>query len=271
MQEARYENRIVAFLDVLGFQKRLQAFEEESKAHNDADEQDFYVSPSANQFIQAFRNVLSLIGEKNCHYYLFSDNICITINPFTNKDLAVDLLFTVSELFKQFSSYGYFLRGGIDYGLMQDQEDIALGTPLANAYKLENQVANFPRVIISDNFKNFLDDICNNLEVNETDIFNKQNFLKDSCEIRYINPFYNVVRNDDKVGFFQYYKYAIEAEIAENARNEKIFLKYDWLACEYNHFLGEYLENINYFEQNIELTDDELATLSTLKIDHYGS
>lgn len=267
-----YQKRIVAFLDVLGFKNFLKEFEEEANKNSSTknDDEKHFISYGANKFIEVFKDVIRLIASTDCNYYLFSDNICITIDPTTNKELAIDLLFTVSDLFRRFSEMGYFLRGGIDYGWMLDEKDIAMGLPLANAYLIENSVANFPRIIISENYKNFLDEICKFEEVGDNYIFSKENFLVASCEITYLNPFYNVVKTDDKISFFSIYKKAIERGMTENMKMERIYHKFKWLAEEFNRFLDLYLNNIDTIEQEREIYQEEIEEMKSLIIKDYA-
>jgi hypothetical protein len=259
-EDIKYQQRIVAFLDVLGFQGKLKEFEEEAienKANNG-----LLISLKANEFVGIFKEVIGLMDKFNCNYYLFSDNICITVDPFNDKSLSIEILFTISTLFKRFSELGYFLRGGIDIGLMLDEDDIALGVPLANAYIMESGKAIYPRIIISDKLKKFLDD----LRIDDNTAFNKENFLKQSCEVWYINPFYNIIKTDDKLSFFKEYKKCIQKSLKETADKEQVHIKHKWLANEYNDFLSRYTKEINYFEQDETVDADIVKKIKRLKI-----
>src|SRR5690606_18436190 len=111
-------------------------------------------SQKASDFIETFNHAISKLDPDKFSYYLFSDNICITAkNLNTNDEKSLtELLLVVSELFFEFIQRGYFLRGGIDYGLFIDKSSIALGVPLATAYKIESTQAVFPRIVLSKEF-----------------------------------------------------------------------------------------------------------------------
>ena len=260
-ESLKYQYRIVAFLDVLGFKSMLYKFEKEALENGKEDDKKL-VSPKATNFVNVFKEVTNLMDEFDCNYYLFSDNICLTVDPHHDKSLIVDILFTISNLFRKFSQMGFFLRGGIDYGLMLDEKSIAMGVPLANAYIMESKKAIFPRVIMSDRFIQFIDD----KSFDEHNQFNIQNFIKKSSEINYVNLFYSVIKTDDKVTFFDQYKQVIEDQLSINAGKENIFMKYTWIAKEYNEFLENYVENIDYFEQDLIFTEEEKNKLKSLKI-----
>jgi len=260
-ESLKYQYRIVAFLDVLGFKSMLYEFEEEAlEQKNEADKK--LVSKKATDFVNVFKDVTNLMDTFDCNYYLFSDNICLTVDPHHNRSLIVDILFTISNLFRKFSQMGYFLRGGIDYGLMLDEKSIAMGVPLANAYIMESEKAIFPRVIMSDRFIEFINDIS----FDEPNQFNIENFISKRSEIKYVNLFYNVIKTDDKISFFKQYKKVIEDQLFFNKEKEKIFIKYTWIAKEYNEFLDNYVRNIEYYEQDFIFAQEEIDKLKSLKI-----
>jgi len=156
VDEYIYQDRAVAFVDVLGFREKLQEFEQDAKTKSTTEGSEYLISEKVNEFINTFKNVTSLLESGNFRYYLFSDNICITVDYVENPNLLVSLLFTISELFYSFAQKGYFLRGGIDVGKFVDEQEIALGIPLANAYLMESKDAVYPRILISAGYTELL-------------------------------------------------------------------------------------------------------------------
>lgn len=264
----KYQKRIVVFLDLLGFKEKLQEFEQEAIFEDEEEHVNYVkVSDKANDFINVFKDAISLIDPKECNYYLFSDNICLTLDPYFDKDLHIKVMFTISDLIKKFAEKGYFLRGGIDYGWFVDEKDVALGMPLVNAYLLESTKAIFPRVILSPSYKKLLDELETNMELDNISIFNKNNFLRESDNFTFINPFYNVITTSDKYSFFTQFKTAIETNLM-NVNGKNILKKFEWLAIEYNTFLDFYVSNIETLEQEVELTNQEIESLKSLKINN---
>lgn len=261
--DLKYYQRIVVFLDVLGFKEKLYEFQKEAiDNHNEDKKPSFLISRKANDFVKVFKDVIGLMDKYDCNYYLFSDNICISIDPFSNKSLSVDILFTVSTLFKKFSDMGYFLRGAIDFGWMLDENDIALGVPLSEAYILESTKAVYPRILLSDSYVKLME----RFDLDENDRFNYQNFFLTSCEINYINPFYNIIRNDDKIGFLNNYKLRIEEKLEETRQSENIYRKFEWLKNEYNNFLDLYVRDLEIFEQDTEFDEEFKSEIINIKI-----
>lgn len=280
----RYSHRAVAFLDVLGFQSKLKEFEDEAiEYHNnftdddgleDSEEEDInnsriFYSQKASDFIETFNSAISKLDQDKFSYYLFSDNICITAKNLNTNDekSLVELLLVISELYFEFVQRGYFLRGGIDYGLFIDKSAIALGVPLATAYKMETTQAVFPRIVLSKNFiKQF--EVYPSEGVQEfTSIFTSS-LIKSSCEIQYLNVFNHIFKVEDKEHFFERYNQNITENLTKSQFSENIFLKYRWLAGEFNSFIETYTSSLAFYDENFEATDEFLETVKQLKISY---
>nr|WP_315232696.1 hypothetical protein [uncultured Flavobacterium sp.] len=279
-----YGNRAVAFLDVLGFQNKLKEFESEATdyydnfvsdegADDDDDEENIggrvYYSQKANDFIETFNKAISKLDKDKFSYYLFSDNICITAkNIGSNGEKSlIELLLVISELYFEFVKKGYFLRGGIDYGLFIDKASIALGNPLATAYKLESSLAVFPRIILS---KDFVKQLSYHTSIGEFEIDSILNssLVKMSCEIQYLNIFNHIFKVEDKEDFFEKYNYYISENLLSCSQSENIFLKYKWLADEFNAFIETYTSSLAFYDENFEATVEYIESIKQLKISY---
>lgn len=279
----RYSHRAVAFLDVLGFQNKLKEFEDEAiEYHNvfadggledpydkEEDAGPIYYSKKASDFIETFNSAISKLDQDKFSYYLFSDNICITARNINSNDEKplIELLLVISELYFEFVQRGYFLRGGIDYGLFIDQSSIALGVPLATAYKMETSQAVFPRIVLSKNFIKQLE-IYPGEGVHEFSSLFISSLIKSSCEIQYLNVFNHIFKVEDKEHFFERYKHSISDNLNSSRDSESIFFKYRWLADEFNSFIETYTSSLAYFDENFEATDEFIETVKQLKVSY---
>jgi hypothetical protein len=270
-QEYIYQDRIVAFIDVLGFKEKLYEFEKDAKAKNIAEESEekgseYLVSEKVNEFINTFKSVTELLDKDNFRYYLFSDNICITVDYIENPDAIVSLLFTVSELFYSFAQKGYFLRGGIDIGKFIDEKQIALGVPLAKAYIMESNDAVNPRILISDEYYQLVKDTFVQNKLRHFENLSEFFLINHNCEMHYLNVFCNVVKKDDKIKFFTDIRAKIIENLEASNKKERINIKYVWLAGEYNQFLEIYISDFVYRQEEFEPTEDFIDQLKNLKI-----
>jgi len=264
-QEYIYQDRAVVFVDVLGFQKKLFEFEKDAETKKDEEGAEYLVSEKVNDFINTFKSVISILEKDNFRYYLFSDNICITVDYVENPDLLISVLFTVSELFYSFAQKGYFLRGGIDIGKFVDEEEIAIGVPLANAYLMENKLAVYPRVLISDKYVKIVEEFSQQGKFDSFEFINIKHLIYDSCELHYINILFNAITKEDKIKFFSDFRDRIKENLEANAKDEKIFVKYEWLANEYNNFLALYTSTLIFKEED-EPTQELIEQLNSLNI-----
>lgn len=276
-KEFIYSERAVAFLDVLGFQNKLTEFENEAIEYKNnyvAHEEDevqgdingaILFSQKANDFIETFNSAISKLDTDKFTFYLFSDNICITVKNTDGEETLIELLLVISELYFEFVQKGYFLRGGIDYGLFIDKASIALGVPLATAYKMESYQAITPRILLSKNFiKQF--EIYSNINETQYSSILVSSLIKHSCEMHYLNVFNHIFKVDDKEGFFEKYNQNITANLSLNKTNEVIFNKFKWLAIEFNSFIETYTDSLAYLDENFEPTDEYILTVEQLKV-----
>ena len=173
-------------------------------------------------------------------------------------------------MFFKFAQKGYFLRGGLDVGKFVDEKDIAIGIPLANAYKIEQSVAMFPRIVLSEAYKRLLDNLEAERLISD-DLIIKKNFLvKQHCEVFYINTFFNLFDNENKIELLQSIRQSISINITSNTNNEKNTIKYEWLAREFNYFLDEYISQLMFLETNFITSEEEVETIKSLKFTEYA-
>ncbi|HEU4470310.1 MAG TPA: hypothetical protein VFR58_04440 [Flavisolibacter sp.] len=265
MHDYIFQDRAVAFVDVLGFQQKLREFENDVKLKT-VEEGEYFVSEKVNEFINTVKHVTSLLDEGNFKYYLFSDNICITVDYLENPDLLISLLFAINELFYSFAQKGYFLRGGIDVGKFVDEKQIALGVPLAKAYIMESKSAVYPRILISEDLYNLIKENLSESKFVQFAGISEDRLIHHNCEFHFLNPFYNVFTKSDKVKFFKDFREKIRQNLELNKRQEQIQIKYQWLADQYNAFLDLYANQLINAEEEIEPTRELVEELKTLKI-----
>jgi hypothetical protein len=265
-----YQDRAVVFLDVLGFQEKLKDFEKEAIQFKEENNSEYYFSQSVNDFVNTFKEAVSFLDANNYNYYLFSDNICITIDYVQNHNLLIEVFVTINELFLRFAEKGYFLRGGLDVGKFIDEKSIAVGMPLANAYKLETLVALYPRIVISNEYKKLLDAFEEDQTLSEKSITLKKYLVKSHCEVHYINTFFYLIDRDDKIEILTALRTSIINNLEASAKAERIAIKYEWLASQYNNFIDEYISTLRFIETE-DPTDEEIQAIQLLKIQGYAN
>jgi hypothetical protein len=264
--EYLYQNRIVAFIDILGYKEILEEFERDAQEKDTEQGTRILTSTKVNEFLNTFKSVTATLDEKNIRYYLFSDNICITADYIENPRLAIEILFTISDLFFAFAKKGYFLRGAVEMGKFIDEPMIALGNPLTKAYLAESKVANYPRILLSKEYYDFVSNFLVNEGASIYDENIKEHLVYSSCELYYLNVFYYVFQTPDKVAFFTSFREKILENLQKTSRKESLYVKYEWLANLFNKFLLKYSSELVYTEEE-EQEEAMIVALSDLKIE----
>lgn len=134
-----YENRIVLFIDFLGFKEIvIKTTSNESELHCLVKAMDrlgeigdtlFSASKMVTQFSDSI--VMSYrVGEESAVF-----------------DLLNDMAFCVIDL----ANMGYLVRGGVTYGELYHTDQHVVGPGMIKAYELESKFAQVPRVLIDEN------------------------------------------------------------------------------------------------------------------------
>lgn len=161
----KVENRIVCFIDILGFSSVVEGFEKTqdiSVIEKIRDAFDYSLKVITNAFdIGGPSDYYKKKGVTEEHFATlkrellfrsFSDNVIITL-PYTESRVnfftRLHLIILFSNTFQyNMTSKGIYTRGGISFGSFYSDENIIFSTALINAYNLEKNIAQFPRIVI---------------------------------------------------------------------------------------------------------------------------
>lgn len=221
----KYENRIVAFIDILGFAGKI------SKSRTD--------NNSLNQLCEAIYSIQDHIKEAQENYDLpdssnvtqFSDSIVISLKMQDSYKML-----SVFQLLKKIQvnllSDGILLRGGIVKGELIHTKNLLLGPGMVNAYYLESKCAQYPRIVIDPKvlwqFAR-ISGVKKELRLKDYDYH--KTFIADedgTSYIDYFNDIDNYHKNSKKP--FAYFQSLCQI-IANNIDNEDIStrVKYLWM------------------------------------------
>ncbi len=181
-----YKNRVVCFLDILGFKNII----EESEKDNLILQNTLEVLKILNAYKADSEQNYGATHE-SVQVTQFSDSIVISF-LIEERDQLILALFNLQEMIVELINYGFLLRGGISNGNLIHTSDILIGTALYEAYALESSIAIYPRIIISQQLIN------NYLDVNN----NNDNFGRDFEESHIDNI---LIKCDDRHYMIDYY------------------------------------------------------------------
>lgn len=257
-----YEERIVAFIDILGFKQMVIDSEKngnEGKIQSIDKALEFFKKFKGKTFkyselidveedaqkkgVENFR--INELLEIN----YFSDSIIISVKVEKER---------INEIFSTFIVYiaalgnlliknGILIRGGIDIGNLIHKSGKVFGSALIKAYNLESTIAIYPRIIVS---KNLLQKLNYPIE-SKKDRYPYHQYLErfeDGCigftqltilqvmdsldDIVYLNQF-----KGSKTVILDKTKETIIKGLNENLDNPKVFDKYKWLMNSFNRLI----------------------------------
>jgi hypothetical protein len=132
--EDRYQERYVAFLDILGFAELVRGADRSAERRQ--------------EIVDALRSARGeRYEEARIKVHFFSDSIILSAEH-TGGGLWV-LVGTLYSLAWNLLQIGVLVRGAIAAGNVYHDEDIVFGVGVNEAYRLESTVARFPRIILS--------------------------------------------------------------------------------------------------------------------------
>lgn len=164
MSAIKYQNRVVAFVDILGFKDMVK----DKEKLKDVYESFLIISGSlhGNWMLEAtIADPASVnffnIPRGSAELSLFSDNFLISV-PEDNLPAILALLISVTALQNSLlHSRGILCRGAIHTGELIHGEsphkgNIIFGPAVTEAYQIEQGVSCYPRVVLSDRFLGIL-------------------------------------------------------------------------------------------------------------------
>jgi hypothetical protein len=166
--EVPYENRVVAFVDILGFASLVARLPSEPELHKRLH--------YALSHIKSYK--LSSLRKDTAHANLevsvFSDSVVIS----GNEDDLYGVVYACGWLQAQLLGQGILVRGGISSGKTMHTDDLLYGEGMLKAYKIESSAAVYPRIVIDPKLVNQSTQwICHIL------------LLKDADGLWHIDPF----------------------------------------------------------------------------------
>ncbi len=221
MREQTYENRIVAFIDILGFAEII------SKTDKDGNEQ-------INNLSKAFLRIRELLGidepdedaAPTREITQFSDSIVVSFAVNEDKEfrfLLEELLHLQIELLK----YDILIRGGIYYGSLVHNDKLLFGPALVKAYRLESEAANSPRIILPKSINEFVAvETIKKLIANDEDDFFYLDYF-DCWNLELIFP---------SDAAYVEHMMRLKTKIVEGLKIQKpgIYSKYGWMKSKWN-------------------------------------
>ncbi len=251
----KYDKRLVAFVDILGFKEIVKQSEKDStkieliysvlkylKNWETPENWDLkFVEIEEDAQKKGIRN-FEIRGKTNCT--AFSDSIVISVRVDDNiNEMASTLIVNLAYIGAVLLEKGILIRGAITIGdLIQEDNGTVFGQGLIDSYQLESNYSKYPRIILSDK------------------LVSKLNYPIETKRNRY--PYHQYVDRfiDGCVGFHQMIYYQVMESWSEMTKEKlieslakirkviidgldvsfervEVFEKYKWLKEQYNNLI----------------------------------
>jgi hypothetical protein len=231
--EVKYTKCAIVYIDFLGITKTIE---------EDDSGKSISIMKKAIEEAERYANVdLSpKINHSKPKYKFFSDNIIFAIDlKQQNNDgflLGIVANFVENIMLK----CGWLCRGSFTYGDLYIDDDFVWGPGLVRSYKLENNIAIYPRIIIDPDVIPILTD--------KYTVAGNSFLQKDDDGIYFLDNISYINNIDDKRTIIKKYRKLCDSIAIKNKGNLKVLQKTDWL-----------LTQIIKLERNISEDEDGQA------------
>ena len=240
------EERIIAFLDVLGFSNDVKSSSETE--HLNRIEQILDKASEANTLghIKKTDNGYEILSTTTA----ISDSVIISLPIYPNilsgtalsdnKYFAYchafdSVFYTISNFISYFLEEGYLVRGGVSCGLVKHDKNI-FGAPYIEAVEAEKNFAIMPRVVVCNN-------LLQNLPKSELEKFGPlSSMLRDNDGVFYINWLANFFRINFRSLDLGVIRNPIISGLDKYKHDQKTFAKWCWMANHFNTHIPQYLK-----------------------------
>lgn len=256
----KYENRIVLFLDILGFQDHLNKTVDKKKDNED-EIQKLYHSLQLINWFAGINDGSNKIATQ------FSDSLVISFKP-DSKNEFLNLLDDIIRLIIALVQNGIICRGAISYGKLIHTKEIIFGPALVDAYLTESKAAMYPRVILDPNI---LDTVAGSTE------FYTDGRPQKKVLLSYLDE------DEDGKYFIDYFKQchygmlplenlnayidSLRSIIVDGRRKQKpdLKVKYGWMKSKFNKMVDVFTEEKFVSSFGASNGQAEILKLKTLK------
>jgi len=258
-----YENRVVLFIDILGFKNIIKETMMDNGRENVKQTEllkDLIISMKSK--FKHFKGEYS----KAKMVTQFSDSIVVS---FKIEEKEIHNLFNdIQSLLIHFVNNGVICRGAISYGKIIHTKNVLFGPALVDAYETETKAALYPKVILD---KSILEIVFKNIKRKTISLFDETPFAIDTLvnmflnrdtDDKYyidyfINPFKLISNIEEKVTYNENLRKIIINGLKYEAPDLKV--KYGWMKNKYNNFINSVNEKTLTYDYYIYSKNSKLV------------
>jgi hypothetical protein len=233
-----YENRIVLFLDILGFKKIIDATVEKGQDQSDKIEKLYETLRVIGEEVSKINKGTSKVITQ------FSDSIVVSFEENDTSEFSA-FFQSILSLTIKLISHDIICRGAISYGKLIHTEDVVFGPALNDAYLTESTAALYPRIILD---KSVVDTLKANYNTRVSDLLSKMRMeskvmstlnidTDDKLYIDYFTGALTLIHDESILEYFSILRKFVSGGHRYTTPNVKI--KFGWMKNKFNKFLNE--------------------------------
>ena len=250
-----YENRIVAFVDILGTSNAIKETVNNGVENKGATEDIYNLLKSTQEELNKIENYNTTIKNSKITNH-FSDSIVIS-DLVTKESGVLHILVEILFLCTTALEKNFFLRGAIVCDQLCHTKDIIFGPALIDAYKKEKDLAIYPRILIDEKVLDIAQKYpAKWLSKTERLKIEKKLIAKDFDGLNYINYFdginYIIGEKDGILTYLKLLRTAIINMRKDMHKDISIKSKYLWLKEKYNTVLTKYKRKYSKENKRLE-------------------
>lgn len=258
-----YEDRIVAFIDILGFRSMIG--ETINKDGRDETQKigDIYDAYKTIEQIWSDKDIL----DKSKQVTIFSDSIVVSVRAKHESEIFWTLL-EIKHLIMALIWRGILVRGSVVRGKLIHEPEKVFGPALVEAYVLESKAALYPRIILDRDIVLSAGEAKAQQHSSKQEMKYVESLLeKDSDGMYYVDYFFKAQEElDDPSYDFPAYITAL-AEIIRKGlmgsvhpNNADIRVKYSWMRERYNQMVDKVKSGLpSISEFDVDNVEDDLT------------
>lgn len=148
LEKGKYENRLVAFIDILGF----SALVNKSESDPIYSEKLFKALENIQHNVE-YNNKQKKVENSAFEMVQFSDSLVVSL-PYISAVSFNTFVMNLNFIQKILAEEGILIRGGVSAGKLYHRGTIAYGPAFIKAYKIESELADYPRIVIDPEIMN---------------------------------------------------------------------------------------------------------------------
>lgn len=234
-----YEDRIVVFIDILGFKKIIEST----------------IDSSGNEILEKTHHVLHLLGLPETIFgedpemksskivTQFSDSVVVSFN-YTEESQVFYTLIDILHFQLEMVSLGEIARGAVCFGKICHTRDKVFGPGMIKAYEFETQSAIFPRIVIDEEVLKVGEKYAINGHTPEIEREHLRDLAVKDFDGHYYVDYFSAAHGELNDPDLQWPDYLMKLrEIIVNglkSKNAGVRNKYMWMAEKYNVLIKGY-------------------------------